>query len=129
MHGGIWSPALAHQTLLFNNPTQSTRANSPRHHANCGKFHKCFASLRQKLIILAQSTLVIHPAECTLNYPSKFHDFKYLSWPFNDCPNNIEERAQLISLLPVYPPSAQISLIVPKKNMSLATTNRAPALS
>ena len=81
----------------YNHRTQSAKANLPHHHPDGCKFHKSFASLRQKLVILAQSSLVIHPAECALNYPSKFHDFKYLSWLLNHRSNDIEKRKSPIN--------------------------------
>ena len=79
------------KTCYFYHPTRSARANSPHHHPNGCKLHKCFAGSRQKLIILAQSSLVIHPAECALNYPSKFYNFKYFPGSFNHRPNDIEK--------------------------------------
>ena len=77
------------KSCYFNPRTRSARPKSPYHHPDGIKLHKCFAGARQKLIILAQSSLVIHPAECALDNPSKFYDFKYFSGSFNYRPNDI----------------------------------------
>ena len=103
-------PQSSIKPCYFNHQTRLSRANSPHHHSNCGKFHKCFASPRQKLIVFAQSSLVIHPAKCSLDYPSKFHDFKYLSGSFNHRPNDIEKGKS-----PVNQTGASVSTISPNQ--------------